>query len=229
MENTATNHPLYYSSTKNVAVDNVINVRDKSEMRRRLHNTQMLDKEIANIEAWIEADIEETIEYSCTPSLFGEILIASTSKGVCYLGFINGNCIGAISDLQRRFPSNIIVENLSQFQAAALKHVNNPQMHLPVQLHLKGTAFQLEIWKRLSQIPLGGLTSYTQLGGTNKIARATGAAVGSNPVGFLVPCHRAIYADGSFNGYFWGTKLKEKLLFWEAENVFLISRKQVSD
>ncbi|OXE95067.1 hypothetical protein B0A64_24710 [Flavobacterium araucananum] len=191
-------------------------------MRRRLHNTQMLDKEVIHIEAWIDADIEETIEYRCTPSLFGDILIASTSKGVCYLGFTNGNHIGAVSDLKRRFPSNSIAESLSLFQAAALKHVNNPQMQLPIQLHLKGTAFQLEIWKKLSQIPLGGLTSYTQLGGTNKIARATGAAVGSNPVGFLIPCHRVIYADGSFNGYFWGTELKERLLLWEAANVLLI-------
>lgn len=190
-------------------------------MRRRLLSTQLVDLENIEIEAWAPDDQGKTITFERAVSLFGDILAASTSKGLCYLGFDSSNRISAYDDLKRRFPQNSFIEKTSPFQETAIKLMNDPQLQLPIQLHLKGTDFQLKIWEKLSRIPLGGLTTYAQIGGSNERARATGTAVGSNPISFLLPCHRVIHSNGTFYGYFWGPELKEKLLAWEAKRVML--------
>jgi len=194
-----------------------INVRDKKTMRQRLAATRMVTPANVQIEHWNPGDETMDITYGCAPSLFGEILVGATSKGVCFLGFTVNDREAALRDLKRRFPSNRILEGASLFQNAALMQLNNPLQPLPVCLHLKGTPFQLRIWEQLLRIPPGGVTTYAKLGGNTRTARAAGHAVGGNPVGFLLPCHRVIGSDGSFNRYFWGPELKEKLLTWEAE------------
>nr|WP_315032445.1 methylated-DNA--[protein]-cysteine S-methyltransferase [uncultured Chryseobacterium sp.] len=199
------------------------NIRDKSEMRHRLDTTQLTRSEHIKIEAWVHGDEYEIIVYERALSLFGEILVASTSKGICYLGFDFSSRISALDDLKRRFPQNILVEKPSAFHETAIKLMNDPSLQLPLQLHLKGTPFQMEIWEKLSHIPFGGFTTYGHIGGSIKNARATGTAVGSNPISYLLPCHRVIRSDGSFNGYFWGTEVKEKILTWETKEI--ISKK----
>ncbi|HEY4206460.1 MAG TPA: methylated-DNA--[protein]-cysteine S-methyltransferase, partial [Puia sp.] len=71
------------------------------------------------------------------------------------------------------------------------------------------------IWAKLLRVPFGGLVTYSELGDGAKNARATGTAVGANPVSIIVPCHRAVRADGSYDGYYWGPEIKRKLLAYE--------------
>ncbi|SDD83774.1 methylated-DNA--[protein]-cysteine S-methyltransferase [Niabella drilacis] len=192
-------------------------VRNKNTMRQRLAATEMIVPGNIQLEPWSPGDAATHITYECAGSPFGEILVAATSKGVCYLGFTGNEPAAALRDLKRRFPFNPVSEGRSFFQTAAIRQMHATHHLIPVRLHLKGTPFQLQIWKQLLRIPFGGLTTYARLGGSTRAARAAGHAVGCNPVGFLLPCHRVICTDGSFNRYFWGTELKEKLLTWEAE------------
>ena len=88
-----------------------------------------------------------------------------------------------------------------------------------IKLHLKGTGFQLKVWEALLQIPMGQLRSYGRLAQELQMrgaSRAVGTAIGSNPVAFLIPCHRVIQAGGTFGQYRWGATRKAALIGWEA-------------
>ena len=88
-----------------------------------------------------------------------------------------------------------------------------------IKLHLKGTDFQLKVWETLLKIPMGNLSTYGQIAGeiqNPKASRAVGTAIGSNPVAFLIPCHRVIQSSGHFGGYMWGTTRKTAIIGWEA-------------
>lgn len=157
-----------------------------------------------------------TINYQVADTLLGEIMLASTNKGICYAGFTNGDPDASLQDLQRRFSKAIFIKKTAVFQQEALARFNRPQEeNLPLHLHLQGTEFQISIWRKLLKIPYGGLTTYAQLGGNTKIARAVGGAVGDNPICYLIPCHRVVRSSGRFYGYFWGNEQKKKLLAME--------------
>ena len=157
------------------------------------------------------------INYQVSATLLGEIMIASTGKGICYAGFTDGESKNAFADMKRRFPGAILTATKNAFHQEAINKLNHPERNdLPLRLHLKGTDFQLAIWKKLLKIPFGGLMSYTTLAGNAHYARATATAVGDNPVCYLIPCHRVVRSNGQFDGYFWGTDLKKSLLGWEA-------------
>lgn len=84
---------------------------------------------------------------------------------------------------------------------------------------LRGSAFQLKVWEALLKIPEGQMTSYDQIAeaiGQPTASRAVGTAIGSNPVGYLIPCHRVIKKTGLFGGYRWGAERKQAMLGWEA-------------
>lgn len=217
MKNRTINSAQSFVQTSMFPESNKMNVRDKKQMRHLLKSTQLTNAGHIKFEPWILGDENETIVYERADSLFGKIMLASTSKGICYLGFDFSSRISALDDLKRRLPQNPLIEGGSRFHGAAIQLMNSPHLELPLQLHVKGTKFQLEIWERLSHIPLGGFTSYGQIGGSNKNAQATGTAVGSNPISYLLPCHRVIHTDGGFKGYFWGTEVKERILRWEIE------------
>ncbi|MGH2623609.1 MAG: methylated-DNA--[protein]-cysteine S-methyltransferase [Sphingobacterium sp.] len=156
------------------------------------------------------------INYQVADTLLGEIMLASTNKGICYAGFTNGDPDASLQDLQRRFSKAIFIKKTAVFQQEALARFNRPQEeNLPLHLHLQGTEFQISIWRKLLKIPYGGLTTYAQLGGNTKIARAVGGAVGDNPICYLIPCHRVVRSSGRFYGYFWGNEQKKKLLAME--------------
>ena len=91
-----------------------------------------------------------------------------------------------------------------------------------IKLHLKGTEFQLKVWEMLLTIPMGELTSYGRVAqkiDKPKASRAVGAAIGSNPVAFLIPCHRVIQTSGNLGGYMWGNTRKSAIIGWEASKV----------
>lgn len=191
---------------------------EKAVLKDRIKNTRLIQSNNNFIlERWEPDDDHRSVNYAFAATIFGEMLIASTDKGICYIGFTNQGREEALADLQKRFPRNKFEEKLTPLQEDAVKKMNDPALDIPLHLHLRGTAFQLKIWKKLMQIPFGGLTTYTELGEGGRNARATGSAVGANPVSFLVACHRVVRSDGSFEGYHWGNDVKRNLLKYEVQ------------
>ena len=88
-----------------------------------------------------------------------------------------------------------------------------------VKLHLKGTPFQIKVWNALLHIPSGSLKSYLDIAGEigdAKASRAVGTAIGSNPIAYLIPCHRVITSSGNLGGYHWGIDRKSAIIGYEA-------------
>lgn len=191
---------------------------EKAVLKDRIKNTRLIQSNTNFIlESWEPDDDHRPVNYAFAATIFGEMLIASTDKGICYIGFTNQGREEALVDVRKRFPRNMLVEKPSSWQEDAVKRMNDPLLDIPLYLHLRGTAFQLKIWKKLMQIPFGGLTTYAALGEGGENARATGAAVGANPVSFLLACHRVVRSDGSFEGYYWGNDVKRNLLKYEVQ------------
>ncbi len=165
---------------------------------------------------------ELNINYSYAESPFGNLLVASTSKGICYMSFTD-NEAESFNDLKKYFPNATFRHFLDSMQQNALYIFNQDWTKLSqIKLHLKGTAFQLKVWETLLKIPMGKLTSYGTI--ANEIAkpsasRAVGTAIGSNPVAFLIPCHRVIQAGGAPGGYMWGLTRKSAIIGWEAAKI----------
>lgn len=159
-----------------------------------------------------------TISYSYPATIFGSACVASTNKGVCYLAF--GNTATAYKELVEMFPRANFIHKEQEIHNKAISFLQNPTNILnPLQLHIKGTAFQLKVWNALLNIPLGKLTTYGNISNhlNNPNAnRAVGTAVGSNPVSFIIPCHRVIRSSGELGGYHWGLDLKVAMIGWEA-------------
>lgn len=164
------------------------------------------------------------INYSFAESPFGKIITASTEKGICYIAF-EENIERALKDLIKRFPNASFSERQDAFQQNALSIFNKDWTKLnTIKLHLKGTDFQLKVWESLLKIPLGKLSTYGNLAseiGSPKASRAVGTAIGSNPVAFLIPCHRVIQSSGKIGGYMWGSDRKQLMIGWESSKVYL--------
>ena len=169
-----------------------------------------------HIRKWEKEDDGTTIFYQYLPSEIGEIFVAATERGLCYLGFLTKGKDFPLQDAKKRFSKNPFEEKPTTHSIAAQKFCNG-DFGQEVYLHLKGTEFQLKVWERLAHIPIGVLSTYALLVGDPKTARASGTAVGDNPVSFILPCHRIIRSDGSFKGFFWGTEMKRQLLAWELQ------------
>lgn len=160
-----------------------------------------------------------TINYSYANSPFGKIMAASTTKGICYLGFADNEKI-AFQELKGLFPHASFNQTSDSFQQCALQAYAPDETNTNnIKLHLKGTEFQLKVWEALLKIPMGRLSTY---GGIAKniekpnASRAVGTAIGSNPVAFLIPCHRVIQSTGIIGGYMWGPIRKTAIIGWEA-------------
>ena len=160
-----------------------------------------------------------TINYSFRESPFGNIIIASTNKGVCYIHFQNNESV-ALRDLKACFPSAVYHQAEDKYQKDALLiFQKNGGQTDPIKLHLRGTRFQIKVWESLLKIPTGGLSTYGDIAkkiGNPKAARAVGTAIGANPIAFLIPCHRVIQSNGKFGGYMWGAEKKMAIIGWEA-------------
>lgn len=163
------------------------------------------------------------INYSFSGSPFGNVIAASTEKGICYLAFEN-DIPKALGDLQAKFPNASFFEQQDDFQKNALSIFSKDWTELnTVKLHLKGTDFQLKVWESLLTIPMGKLSTYGKLAekiGYSKASRAVGTAIGSNPVAFLIPCHRVIQSSGKIGGYMWGTERKQLIIGWESSRTY---------
>jgi AraC family transcriptional regulator, regulatory protein of adaptative response / methylated-DNA-[protein]-cysteine methyltransferase len=160
-----------------------------------------------------------SINYSYAESPFGNIVVASTNKGICYMAFADDEQ-KALTGLQQHFPNASCTQMLDIMQQHALyifTH-NWSKLH-QIKLHLKGTGFQLKVWETLLKIPMGQLATYGSIAAKIKnpnASRAVGTAIGSNPVAFLIPCHRVIQSTGTLGGYMWGPTRKTAIIGWEA-------------
>ena len=159
------------------------------------------------------------IAYSVGESPFGSYLVASTAKGICKLIFMEDPA-EALADLRQEWPCATLTPSANPTHAQVARFFNRKfgptdRLHL----HLKGTPFQLKIWESLLRIPEGELRTYAQLAagaGYGAAVRAAGTAIGANPVGYLIPCHRVIRQTGELGQYRWGAPRKAALLGWEA-------------
>ncbi len=162
------------------------------------------------------------INFSFSSSFFGVILVASTAIGVCYMAFVTDED-SAIETLKSKFKGALFTMKCDELQQQALSVFQHDFTDLPqVKLHLRGTEFQLKVWEALLKIPMGQLSTYGALAkkiDSPNASRAVGTAIGSNPVAFLIPCHRVIQSTGIFGGYLWGNTRKTAMIGWESARI----------
>ena len=157
-------------------------------------------------------------------SPFGEALIAATDRGVCGLTFHDGDRKAALRDLASRWPNATIDERPRTTAPVASRifsalEARDPEGLVPLGLLVRGTNFQVKVWRALLQIPVGSVATYEDIAtaiGAPAAVRAVGTAIGRNPVAFLIPCHRVIRTTGALGGYRWGLPRKRAMLAWEA-------------
>ncbi len=162
-----------------------------------------------------------TIRYGYAPSPFGECLVMLTERGICGLAFVSdGDRAAPFADLAGRWPAARFVPDADAAAAlAARAFAPAAERKPPLPLHLIGTNFQIRVWEALLRVPPGALVTYGALAaaiGDPKASRAVGAACGSNPVSWLIPCHRAILGSGYIRDYAWGRPRKVAMIGWEA-------------
>jgi len=162
------------------------------------------------------------INYSFAESPFGNVIVASTPKGICHLAFYEDET-AAIRNLQMQFPAAIYKQIMDSAQQNALFIFNHDWNKIQqVKLHLRGTDFQLKVWESLLKIPMGKLSTYGTIAKNLEnpnASRAVGTAIGDNPVAFLIPCHRVIQGSGALGGYHWGIVRKTAMIGWEAAKI----------
>ena len=189
-----------------------------------LSGTGRLHDLFINIEGMTPAEYKHggknlAINYSYADSPFGNILIASTEKGICHLAF-SDEVQEAFIQLKDQFPNATFTQKLDFIQQNALFIFTHDWEKLnQVKLHLKGTDFQIKVWETLIKIPSGKLSTYGQVAhqiNNPKASRAVGTAVGDNPVAYLIPCHRVIQSTGHIGQYHWGSNRKTSMIGWEA-------------
>lgn len=155
-----------------------------------------------------------SIVYNYYESLFGKLLIANTHKGICYMSFYEEKESEKMN-FRKQFPNAEIRQASTELQKIAFEIVNGKLSTDVLPIHIKGTAFQIKIWEALLKIPEGRVTSYGTLAKELRIpkaSRAIGTAIGSNPIAFLIPCHRVIQQSGALGGYRWGIQRKAAII-----------------
>jgi AraC family transcriptional regulator of adaptative response/methylated-DNA-[protein]-cysteine methyltransferase len=177
-----------------------------------------------------------TLTYGFHQSPFGEALAVFTPRGLAGLGWVDqksgpgsaagdgkpaGGREGALADMQRRWPNAHYIRD-DEAAAAYVRRAFDPsewRQDRPLRVVLIGTDFEVRVWETLLRIPLGKATTYSTIARhieKPKAARAVGAAVGRNPISFVVPCHRVLGATGALTGYHWGLARKQAIIGWEA-------------
>lgn len=163
-----------------------------------------------------------TISYGFHPCPFGMALVMVTPRGLAGLALADaGEERAALRDMRARWPKARYVEDFAA-TAATARRIFDPALwrkDQPLRVVLIGTDFEVRVWEKLLTIPMGKLDTYSGIAGKlgdAKAARAVGAAVGKNPICFVVPCHRVVGKSGDITGYHWGITRKRAMLGWEA-------------
>jgi len=162
-----------------------------------------------------------TLRVGYHPSPFGEAILVATERGLAGLGFVDGaDRAAALTDMQRRWPKAAYVEDEAA-TAPLARRIFDPlswRAEQPLRVVLIGTDFEVRVWQTLLRVPLGRATTYSDIAsriGKPSASRAVGAAVGKNPISFVVPCHRVLGRSGALTGYHWGLTRKQAMLGWE--------------
>ncbi len=168
------------------------------------------------------------LSYGFHPSPFGLALLVATPRGVAGLAFVNEDAgqtrRQALDDMLRRWPKARAAENAER-TAPFVARIFDParwRREVPIRVVMIGTDFEVRVWQALLEIPMGRAVSYADIArrlGQPTASRAVGAAVGRNPISFVVPCHRVLRGDGSLGGYHWGLTRKRALIGWETGRV----------
>ena len=162
------------------------------------------------------------IRYGFHPSPFGKALVMATEYGLAGLAFADaGGETAALADMMRRWPKADYVEDRRRRRRspAASSTRTNGGRRRPLRVVLIGTDFEVRVWETLLKVPFAAATTYSDVARQIEqpnAARAVGAAVGKNPISFVVPCHRVLGRSGALTGYHWGLTRKRAILGWEA-------------
>jgi AraC family transcriptional regulator of adaptative response/methylated-DNA-[protein]-cysteine methyltransferase len=170
---------------------------------------------------WKKGGAGMTLHYGFHPSPFGTAIVIASDRGLAGLAFADeGDERAALKDMQRRWPLATYVEDHAGTAALAGRVFDSSQWRAdqPLRVVLIGTDFEVRVWETLLKIPMGRATTYSDVAckiDAPKASRAVGAAVGKNPISFVVPCHRVIGKSGALTGYHWGITRKRAMLGWE--------------
>lgn len=170
---------------------------------------------------WKKGAAGLTLRYGFHPSPFGTAVIIATERGLAGLAFADpGEEIAALEDMQERWKLATYIEDHAGTAALARRIFESSQWQAerPLRVVLIGTDFEIRVWETLLRIPMGKATTYSDIARTisaPKASRAVGAAVGKNPISFVVPCHRVLGKSGAITGYHWGLTRKRAMLGWE--------------
>lgn len=162
------------------------------------------------------------ISYGFGFSPFGECLVATSPRGIVHMAFVDdGQKRQAINSLCNHWPeANLLLDDLAAM--GVIKEVfdnGNNNQRSSIRAYVKGTKFQLRVWRALLQVPTGELVSYRQLADSINqpgASRAVGSAIGKNCLAYLIPCHRVIRGNGTIGNYRWGQERKRLLITYEA-------------
>ena len=160
------------------------------------------------------------IAYGWAASPFGDVLVLTTARGICGLAFeLSAGRDATLADMMRRWPLARFVPDTRRLAEIA-RSIFAPQPGDRLTLVLHGSPFQVKVWEALLRSPPGALASYARVAegafGSARAVRAVGAAVGDNPISYLIPCHRVVRSTGALNDYHWGRARKLALIGWEA-------------
>jgi AraC family transcriptional regulator of adaptative response/methylated-DNA-[protein]-cysteine methyltransferase len=162
------------------------------------------------------------LSYGFHASPFGEAIVVAAPRGLAGLGFVDdGDRAAAHADMQRRWPLADLVLDQAETAPLAARAFDRSQWRpeTPLRVVMIGSDFEVRVWETLLGVPLGCATTYSDIArhiGKPKAARAVGAAVGRNPISFVVPCHRVLGRSGALTGYHWGLARKQAIIGWEA-------------
>jgi AraC family transcriptional regulator, regulatory protein of adaptative response / methylated-DNA-[protein]-cysteine methyltransferase len=157
------------------------------------------------------------IEYGVHTTPFGKCLIASTPRGICSMNFLENNLDALLSHLRSHWENATIKKNNAATRSIA-ENIFSTDKKEKIKLLVKGTPFQIKVWEALLKIPFGSIASYQHIAnslGNPNASRAVGTAIGSNPVAYLIPCHRVIRQEAIIGQYRWGSLRKTALIGWE--------------
>jgi AraC family transcriptional regulator, regulatory protein of adaptative response / methylated-DNA-[protein]-cysteine methyltransferase len=174
---------------------------------------------------WKSGGAGLTIAYGFHPSPFGTALVMASERGLAGLAFADpGEEPAALTDMRGRWPKARYAEDKARTAPLARRIFDSKlwRADRPLRVVLIGTDFEVRVWDTLLKIPMGRATTYSDIAvkiGADKAARAVGAAVGKNPLSFVVPCHRVLGKSGDITGYHWGLTRKRAMLGWEAGRV----------
>ena len=170
---------------------------------------------------WKKGGAGMTLKYGFHPSPFGIAVVIASERGLAGLAFADeGEEQPALEDMTRRWPLATYIESYAETAPLAKRIFDSTQWRedQPLRVVLIGTDFEVRVWETLLKIPMGRATTYSDV--ANKIrapkaSRAVGAAVGKNPISFVVPCHRVLGKSGALTGYHWGITRKQAMIGWE--------------